>query len=347
MERTLIAGARESQSHPVHSADLAQEERWRTRSTSRSSPRTATSLGTAPRSRVHAEGLWHKSAQVFLFDGSGPRLYLQRRVDDKDVCPGLWDQSAAEHLKPGEILGGSMVRCAVWREELGVIGRIDPRGHSVNPFAGRLDQNGAGRARLTSCSRHSPAPGTVRSGNRPGRGRRGATGAPQSSSPTGCGRRPEDFTPWFLRDAVRLRRAPGRYDQRLATDPSTALFTAGFRQPRPASALPAAGTECSDHPAPSASEYRQIGRMLHFEVPVGRHPEPVIDVRPMSRRSSAMPYLRLPAPRSRHQYSASASRITRDRPFRIIRIGHTHLGLPPPGTRRNWCGSRRQSACSE
>ena len=58
-------------------------------------------IGTAPRSRVHAEGLWHKSVNVFLFDGAG-RLWIQRRSPGKDICPGCWDLSVAEHLAPGE-----------------------------------------------------------------------------------------------------------------------------------------------------------------------------------------------------------------------------------------------------
>jgi isopentenyldiphosphate isomerase len=93
------------------------------------------SIGTAPRSRVHAEGLWHKSAQVFLFDSEG-RLYLQRRADDKDICPGAWDQSTAEHLTPGESYLEGARRGL--EEELGVSGvELTPLG---KPFPGRLDQ---------------------------------------------------------------------------------------------------------------------------------------------------------------------------------------------------------------
>lgn len=84
---------------------------------------------------MHAEGLWHKSAQVFLFSSDG-RLYLQRRVADKDVCGGLWDQSAAEHLQPGETHLEAAHRGL--EEELGITGVVlTPVGE---PFAGRLDQ---------------------------------------------------------------------------------------------------------------------------------------------------------------------------------------------------------------
>ncbi len=54
-----------------------------------------------PRGRVHAEGLWHRAVNVFVFRTSGA-VVLQRRAASKDVCPGLWDLSVAEHLQPGE-----------------------------------------------------------------------------------------------------------------------------------------------------------------------------------------------------------------------------------------------------
>jgi len=153
-------------------------------------------LGTAPRSTVHAEGLWHKSAQVFLFDSAG-RLYLQRRVDHKDVCPGLWDQSAAEHLKPGETyLEGALRGLA---EELGVTeAALTPLGE---PYAGRLDQAHLG---VRDYELQQAFTGTwdgpvhidpeevteVRL-------------IPLDELGDWIRRAPGDFTPWFLRDVVR------------------------------------------------------------------------------------------------------------------------------------------------
>jgi len=58
-------------------------------------------LALVPRSRVHATGLGHRAANVLLFRSNG-ELLLQKRATEKDVCPGLWDLSAAEHLMPGE-----------------------------------------------------------------------------------------------------------------------------------------------------------------------------------------------------------------------------------------------------
>lgn len=69
------------------------------------------------RSRVHREGLWHRAANVLLFRPDGS-LILQQRAASKDVCPGRWDLSAAEHLKPGETFIEAAKRGLV--EELGL-----------------------------------------------------------------------------------------------------------------------------------------------------------------------------------------------------------------------------------
>lgn len=95
---------------------------------------TGEPLGLAPRSVVHARGLWHRSVHVFLFDDDG-RLHLQRRATDKDVCPDRWDQSAAEHLKPGESYAEGALRGLA--EELGITGvELEPLG---SIYAARLD----------------------------------------------------------------------------------------------------------------------------------------------------------------------------------------------------------------
>ncbi|MEM8768939.1 MAG: NUDIX domain-containing protein [Pseudomonadota bacterium] len=153
-------------------------------------------LGLVPRSQVHAQGLWHKSAQVFLFDAEG-RLILQKRSADKDVCPGLWDQSAAEHLKPGESWLEGALRGL--EEELGVTGiTLTALG---DPFHGRLDQPELGihdyelqqafRGRWDGAL--DPDPVEV-----------AEVRALAIEELTNWARRsPEAFTPWFLRDAVR------------------------------------------------------------------------------------------------------------------------------------------------
>jgi isopentenyl-diphosphate delta-isomerase len=58
-------------------------------------------LGLQPRRLVHSRGLWHRSVNVIVFRSTGQML-MQRRSRFKDVCPGRWDLSVAEHLQPGE-----------------------------------------------------------------------------------------------------------------------------------------------------------------------------------------------------------------------------------------------------
>ena len=75
--------------------------------------------GLVSRSQVHRLGLWHRASNVFLFRTDG-QLVTQRRHESKDVWPGAWDLSVAEHLKPGEDFLAGAIRGL--REELGVEG---------------------------------------------------------------------------------------------------------------------------------------------------------------------------------------------------------------------------------
>ena len=73
--------------------------------------------GLVPRDAVHRRGLWHQSAQVFLFNSAGS-LLLQRRARDKDLYADLWDYSVGEHLQPGETFAEGASRGL--EEELGI-----------------------------------------------------------------------------------------------------------------------------------------------------------------------------------------------------------------------------------
>jgi len=85
--------------------------------------------GLVARSRVHALGLWHKAVNVFLFRTDG-RLIIQLRHESKDLCPGTWDLSVAEHLKPGESYLEGALRGL--NEELGIDGvALQPIGKEV------------------------------------------------------------------------------------------------------------------------------------------------------------------------------------------------------------------------
>ncbi|MCH2209282.1 MAG: NUDIX domain-containing protein [Lentisphaerales bacterium] len=74
-------------------------------------------IGVFPRSQVHAEGLWHKTAQVWLINEFG-ELLLQLRSPEKDCFPNRWDISSAGHIPAGMKPLDSAIR--ELKEELGV-----------------------------------------------------------------------------------------------------------------------------------------------------------------------------------------------------------------------------------
>ena len=60
-----------------------------------------TPVALLPRHLVHSEGRLHRSVHIFIFN-SKHELLVTKRSDEKDICPGYWDLSAAEHQRPGE-----------------------------------------------------------------------------------------------------------------------------------------------------------------------------------------------------------------------------------------------------
>lgn len=58
-------------------------------------------LGTAMKSQVHKEGLWHKVFRCWIVSEDGD-VWLQLRGADKDLYPNLLDVSCAGHILAGE-----------------------------------------------------------------------------------------------------------------------------------------------------------------------------------------------------------------------------------------------------
>lgn len=59
------------------------------------------SLPPLPRDEVHKKGLWHRTAHVWIVNGEGQILCLQRSLL-KDSSPGLWESYCGGHLAPAE-----------------------------------------------------------------------------------------------------------------------------------------------------------------------------------------------------------------------------------------------------
>ncbi|WP_219835196.1 NUDIX domain-containing protein [Paenibacillus sp. R14(2021)] len=97
-------------------------------------------LGTAPRSEVHARGLWHRSIHCWLARSeNGRRLVLfQQRHADKDTFPLHFDITAAGHLTAGETMQGAAREI---QEELGAAIPFD----ALLPF-GEARKEAAGTA---------------------------------------------------------------------------------------------------------------------------------------------------------------------------------------------------------
>jgi isopentenyldiphosphate isomerase len=78
-------------------------------------------IGTASRSSVHAEGLWHQTFHCWIVSRSasgGSSLLLQLRHKDKDVYPNMLDISCAGHLQSEEQVEDGIREL---HEELGLV----------------------------------------------------------------------------------------------------------------------------------------------------------------------------------------------------------------------------------
>lgn len=77
-------------------------------------------VGSALRSRVRAEGLWHAAGVVLVRSDDGSHVYVHLRAPDKDVFPGMYDCWAGGVVTAGE----TPAECAQREldEELGIAG---------------------------------------------------------------------------------------------------------------------------------------------------------------------------------------------------------------------------------
>lgn len=69
------------------------------------------------KSEAHRLGLYHASVHIWFFTDQ-EEIVLQKRADDKDTYPGLWDISVAGHISAGETPEDSAIREV--EEEIGL-----------------------------------------------------------------------------------------------------------------------------------------------------------------------------------------------------------------------------------
>ncbi|MBU1170376.1 MAG: NUDIX domain-containing protein [Proteobacteria bacterium] len=69
------------------------------------------------REMIHAKGLWHRTVHIWILSKNNDIL-LQKRAQEKQTHPGLWDMACAGHISSGETrLGAAMKEI---HEELGI-----------------------------------------------------------------------------------------------------------------------------------------------------------------------------------------------------------------------------------
>jgi Isopentenyldiphosphate isomerase len=90
-------------------------------------------VGVAPRSECHkGPGKLHPVVHLQIVDGRGA-MYLQKRADDKEIQPGMWDSAVGGHVAAGEDLDAALSR--ELREELGVTKlALESSGARVEPI---------------------------------------------------------------------------------------------------------------------------------------------------------------------------------------------------------------------
>ncbi|WP_299336224.1 NUDIX domain-containing protein [uncultured Psychroserpens sp.] len=71
----------------------------------------------APKSEIHAKGLFHHTAHLWLYTSEG-NILLQQRAASKTIYPLLWDVSVAGHVDAGESIEAAALREA--KEEIGI-----------------------------------------------------------------------------------------------------------------------------------------------------------------------------------------------------------------------------------
>lgn len=75
-------------------------------------------VGSASRSRMRAEGLWHAASSVLVLSRDRRRIFVHRRTDTKDIYPGLYDCWAGGVVAAGEDPDDTATRELA--EELGI-----------------------------------------------------------------------------------------------------------------------------------------------------------------------------------------------------------------------------------
>ncbi len=89
--------------------------------------------GQAERSRVHEEGLIHRTVMFFIFDEAG-RVFVNQRAMDKEFFGGAYSVALGGHVSAGQTYEQAVRREAF--EEAGI--KTEP--HMIAKFKKRIDE---------------------------------------------------------------------------------------------------------------------------------------------------------------------------------------------------------------
>ena len=75
---------------------------------------------TAPKDNLHQKGLFHPTVHIWFYNHT-PAILLQKRSQNKQIFPNLWDVSVAGHVAAGETILEAALREI--KEEIGLFVR--------------------------------------------------------------------------------------------------------------------------------------------------------------------------------------------------------------------------------
>lgn len=72
---------------------------------------------------AHKLGVWHRAIHIWIISKDKKKILLQKRCEDKDLFPNMWDISVGGHVSKGEDTLVAATR--ELKEELGLEGNLE------------------------------------------------------------------------------------------------------------------------------------------------------------------------------------------------------------------------------
>lgn len=109
-------------------------------------------IGEVERNKAHSQGLWHRSATVFIFNKKN-ELLIQKRALNMD-WPNLWDSSCSGHVRVNENYEQTAQR--ELEEELGIECELRSIGKIIEENVSPLGVNNKEYVKIFVCQSDGP-----------------------------------------------------------------------------------------------------------------------------------------------------------------------------------------------